>query len=272
MVRRILFLCNPGEGSNFAPQVYLSINQYKTFFKSPFGGAWKEEEFLELPEKMTSEQKFQWLKKTMLYLNSKDCDYSIIIFVGHGGAWDNIDIVELWKGKLVAVDFFTKVSSGSKRTVLIDACRVNVIPDRIPIEEERMFSGGYVEDINFIRDKYNAIINNQPPHIELVQSTSKGDVAKTNSLGTIFSENVFRAIQQNKDDWALYALEHNSGLIVKPWCELIGDITKLMSSSGQVPQFISSIDNDKSFPFYIDWIPIVKTIRTGDDSIIDFYS
>lgn len=123
---------NPGRSEvNLVPSVLAVCERYKNYLKSPVGGYWQKDEILELDRlgvgggSLNSDYVIK-----LRELNKPDIDYSIIVFIGHGGACKGIDCIQLEDGEIIPVKDLTvayRNSSPMKRTVVIDACFNNLL-------------------------------------------------------------------------------------------------------------------------------------------------
>ena len=193
--RKLLLLCNPGreEDGNYVPAVISVLERYKNYFTSAVGGAWissdQEElnEIIEEPDGYDDEGEQTWLFMKIAEI-CRHADYSIIVFVGHGGAHDNMDYVELSKGKVIPISSFLApgpFGANTKRTVIIDSCRtlIGAEPQKL-ILEQRSFSADGMLERDLCREYYNRQIQDCEPHIELIQSTRYGEPALVNTART----------------------------------------------------------------------------------------
>lgn len=259
MNRRILLLTNPGNKNNYAPQVDEVIKRYEVFFKSPYGGAWEENEFITMPNDLDGGQQLDWLRHMIEELDSS-CDYSIIVFIGHGASCDKRDCVQLSGGKIIPITNFNGNIDSVKRTIIIDSCRNDNKSLKDAIEEERWFSGGEFAEENLIREFYNELILGLEPNIELIQSTSLNNSAFLTPSGSFFSDALFDIVKINKEYWGQCALNNRNGQFVFSVKELFEEVKKIMINKGQEPQYTSSSKTNGSFPFFVDWKPITKML------------
>ena len=94
MKRRALLIQNPGKvgDANYVPTVAEAYNRFKSYLQSPVGGCWKDDELIELQRLGPMGL---WLQSDFVFklreLNQPDVDYSMIVFIGHGGAINGVD-------------------------------------------------------------------------------------------------------------------------------------------------------------------------------------
>jgi hypothetical protein len=250
-MRKLLLLANPGiQGVNWAPQVFNVLERYKQYFKSSVGGYWQDDEIIDYQDIDNPKAEASWVG-TQLVDMTKNAEYSVIVFVGHGGAMHGDDYIQLSKGELCPVSCLTdNMGYAVKRTVVVDACRSFIgAPQQLVLEEQRTFSqGGILLGIH-CRDYYNEIINNSTPHIELIQSTQYGVPAVATSHGTAFSDALFGIVGGNTPMWSQFAIHSQNRQNSKSNQDVLNLTRGSMGTYMQVPQ-ISSSDGSYTFPFF----------------------
>jgi hypothetical protein len=117
MNRKALIIGSPdGDGEKHLPGVEKDLVEYKSFLKSPLGGAWRENEIVILndPGKAEVSSALTALKKA---------DYSLVVFSGHGyvDGETKSTIVELKNGSL---NSNTLRIGAPKHVLILDSCRV----------------------------------------------------------------------------------------------------------------------------------------------------
>jgi hypothetical protein len=134
MKRKALIISNPGEketDEHYCRGVFVDVANYKRFLTSPLGGAWEISEIAEL-HRPTSKQVETEVSKLSAY------DYTMILFTGHGyfSQRSESTILELKKNEEFDSDDLKK--NTTKRTIILDCCRVVV---------EDLIVGKMVEDV-----------------------------------------------------------------------------------------------------------------------------
>ena len=175
--RKILFMDYPGEvgASNYVSFTCDIIKQYKDFFRSDVGGCWDENEFVDI--NLTNPYALNEKKCSEALEEIKNCDYSIVVFVGHGCNYDGLDMIQLNSNeKLFPVEQL--YTNAKKRLVIIDSCRTYLGQLSVP-SLSFMISESEDSRRERNRESYNKIIRDIPNHIELIQSTQKGRKART---------------------------------------------------------------------------------------------
>lgn len=258
MHRRLLLLNNPGipGTSNYAPSVCDATERYRSFFKSPLGGFWDDDEIMEMPPNLDKDCQSVWISAAIDTLNTLT-DYSIIVFTGHGGAvvqgCGTVECIQLSGGNLYPIDSLLGTQSLVKRTVIIDACRCFTwLNESEQLDKDNISIRELTKGLNNLdcRDFYNSLIENSPIHVELIQSTQYGQVARASQTGSIFCDSLFKIIYDNASTWNMVALGNGENQNIKTTEELVGSTRLLMGPLGQIPQFRTNIVGNERFPFY----------------------
>ena len=264
MKRKALLIMNPGVPNiNYAPTVNYAYSRYKNYLKSPVGGYWQDDEIIEL-ERSNHGLKSS-LESKLKVLNSADIDYSLIVFIGHGGAANGNDSIQLEDETIISIENLGKADGNPnpiKRTIVVDACRsyANVKPEQLVLEQ-REFSGGGAIDGTACRDFYNSLITQSDSHIELIQSTQYGQFAHASQSGTAFIDALFDVIGDNNKFWNQSALKDNIGECSKSFHDIWDDVKKKMFAYNQVPQFTSMSSN--YFPLFALKSATARNIEGG---------
>ena len=232
MKRKLLLLCNPGyeECGNYVPQAIKIIEAYKQYFQSSVGGVWRDNEIDEMPKHLIGMGQNYWLAEKVKEYDK--LDYSLIVFVGHGGASDNSDYIQLSGGKLFAIKDLYINENTIKRTIIIDSCRSYIEPDIFNLLVET-----FEKNTEDCRNVYNSIIKDAKPHYELLQSTQYGKLANTTLMGSVFSDALFNVLKKNISHWNIEALSNPEKQVVKTIQDILDPIRTEMSIYGQVPQY-----------------------------------
>lgn len=252
MKRKALLIMNPGvQNQNFAPTVCNACLRYKNYLQSPVGGYWQNDEILELERLDDGLNLKSNLESKLKELNSPDIEYSLIIFVGHGGAANGLDSIQLEDGTIISIENLKNASGNPnpiKRTVVVDACRcyAAVTPQQL-ILEQREFSGSSIDGLA-CREFYNRLITESDSHIELIQSTQYGQFAHASQSGTAFIDALFDVIGDNNIFWNQSALMDNIGECSKSFPDILDDVKEKMTAYNQVPKFTSMSSN--YFPLF----------------------
>lgn len=266
MKRRALLIQNPGKvgDANYVPTVAEAYNRFKSYLQSPVGGCWKDDELIELQRLGPMGL---WLQSDFVFklreLNQPDVDYSMIVFIGHGGAINGVDNVQLEDGELIPISYFTEIGNPKKRTVIIDACRkYEPLGAAGIVFEQREFSGDGGYDADACRDYYNDLISHAKPHVELLQSTQFDQYAMGSKDGTAFTDALFHVLNDGHRVWKQQALMDKYGECHKSIPDILTEINANMATDQQVPQYTN--DSDDVFPFYAIKRPTTRIIPGGE--------
>lgn len=265
MKRKILLIGNPGmQGINYSPSVFPVLKRYKEFFKSEVGGFWYDSEIIEEPKGYDNNSEVTWLACQLRELNS-EIDYSIIIFVGHGGSYLGEDKVQLSKGEVLPLSCLLPpqgFENRVKRTIIVDACRSLIGGTREQLLlESRSFSGEGKLMGNYCRDYYEHIIEECQPHTELLQSTKYGEYARINPnhTGTAFSDALFNTLDKNVPTWNQNATSERCGQLHKGIADILPSVQAGMSGYNQIPEY-SRLGGNGDFPLYAVWRAVERRL------------
>jgi len=119
MKRKILIITNPGEkgDEHYCKGVYVDAENYKSYFATPYGGYWSEESeilHLDKPTKLRVDQQISDLSI---------CEFSIIIFCGHGFYSSSSDSNILQLNLNERIDSIDLRKNSNKRIIILDNCR-----------------------------------------------------------------------------------------------------------------------------------------------------
>ncbi|CAG9217780.1 Caspase domain-containing protein [Paraburkholderia tropica] len=133
------------------PGVRDDMENYPTFFKSAAGGGWFSSEItvLESPTVARVKSEIQALQTT--------ADYSVVVFAGHGrySPADGCGMLLLSPG--VEIDENELKFGASRRTVIIDACRVlptNILLDSVRASLEKYAQVGDIQASRRLFDEH----------------------------------------------------------------------------------------------------------------------
>lgn len=244
MNRKAFLIMNPGRpgDKNYTPSVETAYNRMKNFLKSPIGGYWNDDEILELARVENIENLQEDFTYKMETLSGADVEYSIVVFIGHGGAVNGIDSIQLEDDEIIQISTFMDIiPDTSKRTVIIDACRYFVNISQSDLVRENSILDNPKLQGTWCRDYYNRLIANAQPHVELIQSTQYGQYAHGSQTGTAFIDAFLDIVKANNKIWNVRALIDSEFTISYPDVEV--DIKQRMGKYNQVPQYTNKTDS-----------------------------
>ena len=251
LTKKVLLIGNPGkEGDkNYAPQVYDVLDQYKSFFISPVGGSFALDDILELKGCLCSANEESCLSSFIMELDQ--VNYSIIVFVGHGRDNNRSDEIQLSFGSFWPVGsfFMSKNPQMLKRTIIIDACRIEAkIQAPVILNESFDYRAQGFFNRYDCKNYYDELIENTEPHIDLIQSTQKGCPAFTTGKGTVFNDNLFNQIGKQIQKWNVKLVNGNPHFQDKiNFKDEVDELKGTMIGANQIPEFIA-IGGSGSFP------------------------
>ncbi len=276
MNRQLLLISNPGNPNenNYVRTTETAIDRWESFFRSPIGGYWQDDEIMRYGENnQIDANEFQRL---LTALNTVQCDYSVIVFCGHGACTTNDkDAIQLpipspANNNLIAVeDLINPAISSVRRTVILDACR-----SLIPYTSEQLFEQRKYSSVNAIdgikcSKYYNTLIMQSSPHVEVLYSTSKHEKAYGSMSGSQYADVMSDLVRAKSLYWKILAIQNRYGQFCYSMCELQKDlIAELVKRNIQIPEYQIIGTADTSFPFVALHLPTERTIYV-DDAVVE---
>lgn len=186
MVRKLLLIISDGGGNSPLRGVHIDKKNFLNFFKSPEGGAWKDEEINVFDENNFD---LQILKATDLAarLDKQPVDFYLIVFCGHGFTDKNNQIhFEVRPNTSLKLADLLSTVARSRCLVIADSCRaIYRLQEGGRIANQRLFSTSaearnsrYAE---LCHTMYNDLIKSTPSTMQLVYfSNSYNETADEN--------------------------------------------------------------------------------------------
>ena len=117
MNRKVIIIGSPGFSTikGFLPGVEKDVANYYRFFKSPTGGAWDENEITTVVNPYANSLK--------AYLGNIECDYSIVVFSGHGAYFRRNQTTYLQANPYESISVNDLTTKAPKQLIIVDACR-----------------------------------------------------------------------------------------------------------------------------------------------------
>jgi len=224
MIRRALIIGSPDKD---IPGVLDDMKNYRAFLKSFAGGAWFDQEIITL-ESPTKLQLFTQLELL------KSADYSFLVFAGHGGysAYQRVTMLKLNPSTDISENDL-KVGA-SKRTVIIDACRVHI--DKQPLREamKAVLAMDSYRSADPSRALFDRSIEACPPGLAVLYGCSVGEGAgETAGIGGRYS----CALLEVAGDWENgYFTQRGTALSVSDAHEKAGTLVSERSGGSQNPK------------------------------------
>lgn len=270
--RKLILITDPGIPGDryYAKQTQDVIDRWEAFFKSPIGGLWQEGEIIRINEQNPIGP--GRMDALMSQLDLVNCDYSMIVFCGHGlRTQDQKDGIQLPIPSMENLNVYsverlmgishttTQIPAHIRRTIILDACRkIQPITARA-LFEEREFSGGMELDGEMCRDHYNEIIMRQEPHVELLQSTEADDYADTSEEGSVYGDAVMQYIRSQTEIWGALAMANREGKFSVKIQQMQSEVSDRIE--GQRPQYWSSKPETEGYPFAAYHVYVPRTFE-----------
>ena len=271
--RQLVLIADPGipGDEHYAEQSQNVIDRWEAFFKSPIGGLWDENsEIIKI-----NETNPMWPGRMEILMSQLDldrCDYSVIVFCGHGlRTEDGKDGVQLpipSRGNLNVfpverlmgiTKYATQIPAHIRRTIILDACRKIQPITASAIFEQREFSAGMELDGEMCRDYYNEIIMRQEPHVELLQSTREDDYAYTSEEGSVYGDAVMQYIRSQTNIWGAKALTDREGKYSVKMQQMQNEVSDRVER--QRPTYWSSKPGTEGYPFAAYHVHVPRTFE-----------
>lgn len=276
MKRQLLLISNPGNpnDSNFVKTTEEAIDRWEGFFRSPIGGYWQNGEIVRYG--VNNPIDTDTFRRLLIPLNTIQCDYSVIVFCGHGACTqDDKDAVQLpipsqYNNNLLAVDELINPGLPSvRRTVILDACRSLIPYTSTQLFEQRVYSSVYKIDGIECSNYYNSLVLQASPHVEVLYSTSEHHKAYGSMTGSKYADAMSELVRMRTILWKALAINDRYGQYCYTMCDLQKDlITDLVSKNVQTPEYKIVGTADASFPFVAMHLPTDRSVYV-DDAVVE---
>lgn len=214
MRRKLYLIISDGRGNTPLRGVHIDKDNFLNFFKSPEGGAWKDDEILVF-ENNDFDLNILRINDLNARVDEKPIDFYLIVYCGHGFTDQNHHIIfEVRQDFQLNLDDLLGAVAQSRCLVIADSCRaIYHLQEGGRIADLRIFSTS--EDArnsayaDLCREMYNNLIEATPPKMQVVYfSNSYGETADENPRdGGVYSHELlaaakrqiieFRALQQH---------------------------------------------------------------------------
>ncbi len=201
MNRRVLIISNPGEKGtdNYCAGVPIDVENYKSYFKAPYGGFWSDDEIKHLDKPTKSS-----VNKELSDIAS--FDFSIIIFCGHGwySSVSESNILTLSKDESIDSNDLRK--NAKRRIIILDSCRKvhkEYITDEL--RKAKMFSESVMAMVKLngfqCKTYYNEAAEKCPEQIITAYAANINELAGDSStFGGYYSSSLLKAAVDWVDD------------------------------------------------------------------------
>lgn len=276
MNRQLVLISNPGNSSdnNYVKTTEEAIDRWENFFRSPLGGYWRDCEIIRFGEKQQID--VDAFRRLLIPLNTVQCDYSVIVFCGHGACTtDGKNAIQLpipsrENNNLIAVDDLIIPGIPSvKRTVILDACRSLIPYTSTQLFEQRMYSSVYTIDGIECSKYYNSLVMESSPHVEVLYSTSKHQKAYGSMAGSQYADAMSEIVKAKALYWKARAINDRYGQYCYSMCDLQKDLTSvLVKKNVQIPEYRIIGTANTSFPFVALHLPTERSLYV-DDAVVE---
>jgi len=239
MKRRILILTNPGEknAENYCAGVHVDAENYKSFFKAPYGGYWSDYEIIHLDKP----------QKSVLHSTIADfaiLDFSIVIFCGHGwySSKSSSNILELNSQECIDSNDLRKCLG--KRIIILDSCREvkkeyisdQIVKARALFENVSLFSK---LNPTSCKEHYNKSIEACPKQLIVSYATGVDELAGESSQNGGYYSNSLLKVAREWVEEQLPEVNLQSSHYLRNFSSCHNDaepLVKILSGDKQHPQ------------------------------------
>lgn len=207
MRRKLYLIISDGGGNAPLRGVHIDKENFLNFFKSPEGGAWKDDEILVF-ENNDFDLEIIKINDLTARINKKPIDFYLIVYCGHGFTDQYNQIYfEVRPDVHLKLDDLLETVAGSRCLVIADSCRSKYyLREGGRIADLRLFSTS--EDArnsayaDLCRNDYNELVEATPPTMQVVYfSNSYGETATENPRnGGVYCHELLTAAKRLKDE------------------------------------------------------------------------
>ena len=215
MRRKLYLIISDGGGNTPLRGVHIDKDNFLNFFKSPEGGAWKDDE-IQVFENNNFDLDILRISDLNARVDEKPIDFYLIVYCGHGFTDQHNQIhFEVRPDECLKLDDLLGAVAQSRCLVIADSCRaIYHLQEGGRIADLRMFSTS--EDArnsayaDLCREMYNDLIEATPSTMRVVYfSNSYGETADENSRdGGVYSHELLAAAKRKKEEFE--TLQHTN--------------------------------------------------------------
>ena len=215
MRRKLYLIISDGGGNAPLRGVHIDKENFLNFFKSPEGGAWKDDEILVF-ENNDFDLDIIKINDLTARINKKPIDFYLIVYCGHGFTDQHNQIYfQVRPDEHLQLNDLLGVVAKSRCLVIADSCRAKChLREGGRIADLRMFSTSEVARnsvyADLCRETYNNLIETTPSTMQVVYfSNSYGETADENSRdGGVYSHELLAAAKRKKEEFE--TLQHTN--------------------------------------------------------------
>ena len=216
MRRKLYLIISDGGGNTPLRGVHIDKDNFLNFFKSPEGGAWKDDEILVF-ENNNFDLDILKINDLNARIDKKPIDFYLIVYCGHGFTDQHNQIFfQVRPDEHLQLNDLLGVVAKSRCLVIADSCRAKChLREGGRIAVLRMFSTS--EDArnsvyaDLCRKMYNDLIEATPSTMQVVYfSNSYGETADENSRdGGVYCNELLTAAKRKREEFETLQ-RHNS--------------------------------------------------------------
>lgn len=215
MRRKLYLIISDGGGNTPLRGVHIDKDNFLDFFKSPEGGAWKDDEILVF-ENNDFDLNILRINDLNARVDEKPIDFYLIVYCGHGFTDQHKQInFEVRPDNYLNLNDLLGAVAQSRCLVIADSCRaIYHLQEGGRIADLRMFSTSEVARnsvyADLCRKMYNDLIETTPSTMQVVYfSNSYGETADENSRdGGVYSHELLTAAKRKKEE--IETLQHTN--------------------------------------------------------------
>ena len=208
MRRKLYLIISDGGGNSPLRGVHIDKENFLNFFKSPEGGAWKDDEILVF-ENNDFDLDILRINDLNARVDEKPIDFYFIVYCGHGFTDQHKQInFEVRPDNYLNLNDLLGAVAQSRCLVIADSCRaIYHLQEGGRIADLRMFSTSEVARnsvyADLCRETYNNLIEATPTTMQVVYfSNSYGETADENSRdGGVYSHELLAAAKRKKEEF-----------------------------------------------------------------------
>lgn len=217
MRRKLYLIISDGGGNTPLRGVHIDKDNFLNFFKSPEGGAWKDDEILVF-ENNDFDLNILEINDLNARVDKKPIDFYLIVYCGHGFTDQHKQIYfEVRPDNYLKLNDLLGAVAESRCLVIADSCRaIYHLQEGGRIADLRMFSTSevarYSVYADLCRKMYNDLIEATPSTMQVVYfSNSYGETADENSRdGGVYSHELLAAAKRKKEEFE--TLQHTNNI------------------------------------------------------------
>lgn len=244
MKRKAIIIVNDGGETNPIPNIHIDERNFIDYFSSNRGGAWEKDEIVSKNFSSAAEL------SSFLKVNCNDCDYLLIVFLGHGYYDSRYGrMIELAEGIDVKVSDIRNWVSFTRCLLITDTCATVICHEELTKSFNAQAICESAQEARIrtcYRDVYNKAIMNTPADMFTAgYAASKNESASDDEDGGYYSSSLLDVCKNMKKGsvmlkTAAFTYVHNQAL----------ELVKIKSGNKQHPE-VSTQRFPNQLPFIV---------------------